>query len=105
MFYNMIMSNDLQFESFELNRSGVGTLILKNNGQLQQLENQVMDNVLSEVRARFINEFGFEGRFKLAGFTTDRSTYKIAAEDAKTAAILKRNPGWLDQFMHQISGF
>lgn len=77
------------------------------SAKLQSLERDVMERVLSEVRAAFLNEFGTEGKFNLQfqwGKVNSpyvngvRPVYKVVAADAKTTVILKRNPGWLARF-------
>ena len=81
--------------------------VVYRNPKLQNLERDFMERALGEVRAAFLNEFGTEGKFNLQfrwGKVNSpyvngvRPVYKVVAADAKTTAILKRNPGWLARF-------
>lgn len=96
---------------FFIDQPGVQESIYQSNKKLQSLERDVMERALSEVRAAFLQEFGFEGSFnlsfqwnKVGGKGAQyipggvRPVYKIRAADAATAATLKRHPGWLDKF-------
>lgn len=83
----------------KINQSGVREAILKNNNKLKSLERDVMMRALSEVKAAFIQDFGTPGEFTLKYDPwPTRSGYQILANDAKTTAILKRHPRWLDRF-------
>lgn len=94
---------------FYLEQPGVQEVIYRGS-KLRNIEREVMERALSEVRAAFLQEFGFEGSFNLAFLYTkvggkgigyvngSRPVYRIKATDAKTGAVLKRNPGWLDRF-------
>lgn len=82
---------------FILNIAG-GADILKNNTALQSMEDAALNSVLGDIEAQFFQTFGVEGKFQVADFTTDRSSAKIQAADARTGAVLKANPRWLDQF-------
>lgn len=71
-----------------------------------KVEREIMETRLAEVRAQFVTDFGTEGEFILeervtepGRYGTARSAYKIAAGDARTTAILKRHPGWLNKFI------
>lgn len=88
--------------NFTLNQAG-GAEILKDNFRLQAMQKGIMDDALSSIRAQFFQTFGVKGEFEMVEFTTDRSTIKIRASDAKTAAILKRSPGWLNTFVNNIT--
>jgi hypothetical protein len=88
--------------SFTLDRSG-GAEILRNNTALQSMQKTAMDAVLINVTAQFFQTFGAEGRFEIVEFTTDRSSIKINAANAQTAAILKSAPKWLDTFINNIT--
>lgn len=76
---------------------GIGD-ILKNNSELHSAMEAHWAQILDEVRASFLETFGFDGNFEITDFTTDRMNAKIAAGDARTQKILKANPGWLGQF-------
>lgn len=76
--------------------------ILKGQG-IAQMEQQMMAQKLSQVKAEFLQRFGFDGRFEVKRVDTNsrrsRTTYRIVASDAKTTAALKREPGWLSKFV------
>lgn len=83
---------------FKRDRAAIGN-ILKNDDALQRVVSEYADSILTQVKASFRQEFGFEGSFKLAvGKNKNRFSYKISADNAKTAIILKKHPGWLDSF-------
>ena len=91
------MSKDIKFW---LDRPGVGEVILRNNEKLKSLEAQYAESILANVRASFLQTFGFSGTFEIQYSPTRfRSTYRIRAADAKTGAVLKKKPGWLRQFV------
>lgn len=79
---------------------------LLNGAALETIEREIMSQKLSEIQGQFIMDFGVEGGFKVEGKTTNASRYgtsrtafKISAADAKTTAILRRNPSWLVKFI------
>lgn len=83
----------------KINQSGVREAILKGNAKLKSLEQDVMMRALSEVKAAFIQDFGTPGEFTLKYDPwPTRSGYQIQAADARTRAILKAHPRWLDRF-------
>lgn len=100
------MNKDVKFY---LDQAGVRDVVYQ-GGKLKNIEREVMERALSEVRAAFLQEFGFEGNFNLefryskvggkgAGYVNGvRPNYRIRAADARTGAVLKRNPGWLGRF-------
>lgn len=67
------------------------------------MEQQIMAQKLSQVRAEFLNTFGFAGSFEIKRVDTNsrrsRTTYRVVAADAKTTAALKKQPGWLAKFI------
>lgn len=87
---------------FVLNQSG-GAEILRNNAALQTMQKTAADDVLSNVQAQFFQTFGVEGVFRIVEFTTDRSSIKVQAADAKTSAILRTSPKWLSTFINNIT--
>ena len=87
---------------FKLDHAG-GAEILKDNNSLQLMMKTTMNEVLVNIEAQFFQTFGTEGRFELVEYTTDRSSVKIRASDARTAAILKTAPKWLDTFINNIT--
>lgn len=76
--------------------------IMKGNA-ISQMEQQIMMQKLSQVKAEFLQHFGFEGNFELKKVDTNsrrsRVTYRIVSTNARTAAALKREPGWLAKFI------
>ena len=84
--------------------------IMKSN-KISSMEQNIMMNKLDQVKAAFLQEFGFEGNFEIKAVTTTgafrsttwhggRTSYRILAADSKTATALKRQPKWLDKFIH-----
>lgn len=71
--------------------------------EISQLEQQMMAQKLSQIKAEFLQQFGFEGQFELKAVTTNsrrsRITYRIVSANARTTAALKRQPGWLGKFV------
>lgn len=73
--------------------------ILKNNAALQRVVSEYAESALTQVKAAFRQEFGVDGAFKVVHRQSgNRFKFVIAADDAKTASILKKHPGWLDSF-------
>ena len=84
---------------FWLDQAGVSDVILMKNAKVDSLEREIMMNTLDEVRAAFLQEFGFQGEFNLSYEPTRlRSRFKIKAANARTGAVLKAHPGWLGRF-------
>ena len=67
------------------------------------IEQDIMMQKLSQIKAEFLQTFGFEGGFELRAVTTNsrrsRITYRIVATNARTTSTLKRNSGWLRKFI------
>lgn len=95
---------------FYLSQPGVQQAVYK-SVKLEHLERDVMEKALAEVSAAFLQDFGFAGAFRLefvnrkvggksASYIPSaiRPVYKVIADNAQTAAILKQNPGWLARF-------
>lgn len=80
---------------------------LLNGSSIEGVEREIMEGRLAEIQGQFLMDFGIEGLFKVEGrvtapssrFGTHRTSFKISAADTKTAAILRRNPGWLAKFI------
>ena len=70
---------------------------------IAQLEQEIMMQRLSQIKAEFLIQFGFEGGFEIKKVDTQsrrsRTTFRVVTTDARTTAILKRNPGWLSKFI------
>jgi hypothetical protein len=93
------MASDIRFE---LDKAG-GAEVLRKNTVLQSLQLNAMEDILINIKAQFFQTFGLQGNFKLVEFTTDRSSVKISAADARTATVLKKHPRWLDTFTNNIT--
>lgn len=83
------------------NESGLREIM---KGQkIADIEQQIMSQKLSQVQAEFLQHFGTEGNFIVKKVDTNsrrsRTTFRIVANDAKTSAMLKRQPGWLNKFL------
>jgi len=89
-----------------LDSKGVERAML-NGTKLAQVEREIMEQKVVEVQAQFLMDFGMGGEFDVVAklsrpsrkFGTSRTKYRIVANNAKTAAILKRHPGWLAKFI------
>ncbi len=70
---------------------------------IADMEQQIMMSKLSQIKAEFLQRFGFEGSFEIKKVVTNskrsRTTFRIVAADSKTGAFLKREPGWLAKFL------
>lgn len=96
------MSDTISNVWFKLDRKSAGNQLLKQNAQLNQIQNSAFNGLLATVTAQFFQQFGFEGNFEVIGFTTDRSSVKIQASDKRTAGALKSQPGWLATFSDNV---
>ena len=71
--------------------------------EIARMEQQIMAQKLSQVRAEFLNTFGFAGSFEIKRVDTNsrrsRTTYRVVAADAKSTTALKKQPGWLAKFI------
>lgn len=84
---------------FYLDQPGVNKVILMKNAKVEAIEREVMMRTLDQVKAAFLQEFGFEGGFEISYEPTKlRSRFKLRATNARTGATLKANPGWLGKF-------
>ena len=76
--------------------------IMKGQG-ISQIEQQIMTRKLSQIKADFLQQFGFEGQFDIKAVTTNsrrsRITYRIVPANARTTAALKRQPGWIAKYL------
>ena len=87
---------------FWLDRAGAGEVILRHNPKVKNLEQEVMEQALSLVKAEFLAQFGFSGEFEIQYRPTPyRMAFRLRAADARTGAILKRHPGWLAKFSEE----
>lgn len=71
--------------------------------EIANMEQEIMMQRLSQVKAEFLTHFGFQGNFEIKKVDTksrrSRTTFRIVASDARTTAALKREPGWLGRFL------
>lgn len=71
--------------------------------EIAQMEQDIMMKRLSQVKAEFLQTFGFEGGFEIKKFDTNsrrsRTAFKIVATNARTGAVLKSHPNWLAKFV------
>lgn len=71
--------------------------------EIAGIEQDIMMQKLSQIRAEFLQTFGFEGGFEVKAVTTNsrrsRIAYRIVATNARTTSTLKRNSGWLRKFI------
>ena len=83
------------------NEPGIRSIMKGHN--MASLEQEVMMKRLSQIKADFIQTFGFEGAFEIKAKTTNskrsRITYRIVAANSRTTAALKRQPGWLAKYL------
>ena len=75
--------------------------------KISTMEEEIMQQKLGEVEAAFFQEFGTEGKFELEKSIgkpspkhAGRVSWSIKPANAKTTTILKRNSGWLGQFLN-----
>ena len=85
---------------------------LMKSSKISTMEQDIMMQKLDQIKAAFMQEFGFDGKFDIQSKTTSgtlrikgklhggRISFRIRAADARTAAVLKRQPGWLGKFIN-----
>lgn len=70
--------------------------------EIAGVEQDLMMQRLGRIKAEFLQTFGFEGEFEVKRVDTNskrsRTTFRIVANNARTTAVLKRQPGWLAKF-------
>lgn len=71
--------------------------------EIGNMEQDIMLQKLSQIKAEFLQTFGFEGGFEVKRVDTNsrrsRTTFRIVTTDARTTAVLKKQPGWLGKFL------
>lgn len=71
--------------------------------EIANIEQEIMMQKLSQIEAEFLQTFGFTGEFEIKRVDTSsrrsRTTFRIIASNARTAAVLKRKPNWLSKFI------
>lgn len=96
---------------FYVDQNGVNEVIYRDNNDIKLLEEEVMNRVISEARATFFQEFGFDPYFYLefqyrpvGGKSLryipggKRPVYRIRTDDPRAKKVLKENRGWLSKF-------
>lgn len=70
---------------------------------ISNVEQNLMLQKLGEIKAEFLQTFGFDGKFEIKRVDTNsrrsRTTFRIVSSDARTTNALKRYPGWLGKFI------
>ena len=83
--------------------NGPGLREIMKGQPIANLEQQIMLQKLGQVKAEFLQTFGFEGKFEIRRVDTNsrrsRTSFRIVASDSRTTAALKRQPGWLAKFL------
>ena len=71
--------------------------------EIAGIEQDLMMQRLGQVKAEFLQTFGFEGEFEVKRVDTtskrSRATFRIVSNNSRTTAALKRQPGWLAKFI------
>ena len=71
--------------------------------EIAGIEQDLMMQRLGQVKAEFLQTFGFEGGFEVKRVDTtskrSRTTFRIVSNNSRTTAALKRQPGWLAKFI------
>lgn len=71
--------------------------------EIAGIEQDLMMQRLGQVKAEFLQTFGFEGEFEVKRVDTNskrsRTTFRIVSNNSRTTAALKRQPGWLAKFV------
>lgn len=71
--------------------------------EIAGIEQDLMMQRLGQVKAEFLQTFGFEGEFEIKRVDTNskrsRTTFRIVSNNSRTTAALKRQPGWLAKFI------
>lgn len=71
--------------------------------EIASMEQQIMMAKKSQIEAEFLQTFGFQGEFEIKRIDTSsrrsRTAFRVVAGNARTAAALKRQPGWLGRFL------
>lgn len=91
-------------------QSDEGLKGIMSSHQIEDMEQQIMMQKKSEIEAAFFQKFGVEGSFKFSVVRTNnkkwygryhggRVIFRIIPDDARTYALLRKYPGWIDQFL------
>ena len=85
---------------FLLDRTG-GEIVLRSD-DLVVLEHTAVSGIMATISSQFFHEFGFEGKFEVKDWTTNRVHTIVKGADRRTTAALKTRPGWLATFMDNL---
>ena len=83
---------------------------IMSSAEMENMERQIMMQKKSEIEAAFLQRFGVPGKFKFSVVRSDNKTwnkhryggrviFRIIPDDARTYALLRRIPGWINQFL------
>lgn len=83
---------------------------IMSSAEMENMERQIMMQKKSEIEAAFLQRFGVPGKFKFSVVRSNNKTwnehryggrviFRIIPDDARTYALLRRIPGWINQFL------
>lgn len=92
------------------NQSESGLKGIMSSSQIENLEREIMMRKKSEVEAAFLQKFGVPGKFKFSVVRSSNKTwrgayhggrviFRIIPDDGRTYYLLRKDPGWLNQFI------
>ena len=93
------------------NDTSTGLKGIMSSPEIASLEQEIMMRKKSEIEAAFLQKFGVPGAFKISVVRTSNKTwnggkyyggrviYRVIPDSAKTYALLRKVPGWIDQFL------
>lgn len=93
---------------YEESMSGIQGIM--SGHEMEALEREIMMRKKSEVEAAFLQRFGVPGTFKFSVVRSQNKTwgghryggrviFRIIPDDARTYALLRKVPGWINQFL------
>ena len=92
-------------------QSSNGLKGIMSSPEMENLEREIMMQKKSEVEAAFLQKFGVPGVFKFSVVRSQNKTwnggkfyggrviFRIIPDDARTYALLRTVPGWIEQFL------
>ena len=92
------------------NQKNDGIKGIISSAQMEALEQQIMMQKKNQIEAAFLQKFGVPGKFKTTVVYTPnkrwhgnyhggRVIFRVVPDDARTYALLRREPGWINQFI------
>lgn len=83
---------------------------IMSSSTMETMEKEIMMRKKGEVEAAFLQKYGVPGKFKFSVVRSQNKTwgghryggrviFRIIPDDARTYALLRKNPGWLNQFI------